>query len=99
MSSNIVLKTKLVLNGDYGGFGLSDDAKKYIAERDPSIPVGEMNYLPRNHPLLIEAVETLGEERAGEEYAHLKVVIVRTTIELRGFDGREEVAVHGFEEW
>jgi hypothetical protein len=66
---------KIVINKCYGGFGLSDEARAWIAERVIG-PKFEIDYdIPRDHPALVACVETLGKHAAGE-YANLVIVEV-----------------------
>lgn len=76
---------KVVLNRCWGGFGLSNKAEAWLKEKGVENPEG----LPRHDPLLVEAVETLGEE-AGDEYATLVVVEVDTNLySIEEYDGYE----------
>ncbi len=80
---------KVVYSPCYGGYGLSDEAKelfKKISKEDWGRDT------PRHHPALIEAVETLGTDKASDIHAELFVA------EIEGFqyiideyDGYESV--------
>ncbi len=56
---------KVVINKDFGGFGLSDEAEALYKERkgitDPDWWYGEM---PRDCPVLVQIVEEMGEKAA-----------------------------------
>ena len=77
---------KVVINDDFGGFGLSDKARNWL-ERVTSLCPMELwdtdrvsefkyemvNHMPRHHPMLVACVEEFGEV-ANAEGASLKVV-------------------------
>lgn len=87
---------KIVINRDYGGFGLSDEAHAFIAKRkgwthacsDYNIDYwysepGKPVYssqLSRTDPDLVAAVETLGANANGR-YADLKIVEVPDNVD------------------
>lgn len=64
---------KVVTNNCYGGFSISDEARQWIKERDINKDF-EYNedgnilkyYMCRHHPLLVECIETLGEDANGD---------------------------------
>jgi hypothetical protein len=70
------MKTKVVYNGCYGGFGLSDEALAlYMAYSGKTKPIREWRggrEIPRHDPALIRVVEELGEEAGG---GHSNLVI------------------------
>lgn len=86
---------KLVINRDYGGFGLSEEACAFIAKRKGwTLACNDWGYdywysepgkpvysgdLPRYDPDLIAAVETLGKDANGR-YADLKIVTIPDNI-------------------
>ena len=51
------MKTKIVYNGSYGGFDITEEMKEYIKLKGISIDNYGYYDLPRHHPLLVEAVE------------------------------------------
>ena len=77
---------KVVINGCYGGFGLSEKAMKFLGV-DNDCPD-----IARNDPKLVECVEKLGEE-ANDMYAELKVVEIPDDVnwEIGEYDGLEWV--------
>lgn len=82
--------TKVVINTCYGGFGLSEAARKIIAE------AGWERYIyciDRDNAALVEAVETLGDAANGP-YAKLKVVEIPDDVDwmIQEYDGDEWVA-------
>jgi hypothetical protein len=80
---------KVVINKCYGGFGLSDEAKVFLKEMGCSEP----DYLERNDPLLVQAVEFLGTESASDDYAKLVVIEIPDGIawEVNSYDGMEKI--------
>lgn len=82
---------KIVINRDFGGFGLSEEAHAFIAKRKGwthACSDYDMDYwynelgievydsqLSREDPDLIAAVETLGKDANGR-YADLKIVTI-----------------------
>lgn len=80
---------KIVINKCFGGFGLSEKARKILGI-DNSFDEYQID---RNDPKLIEVVETLGDEANGR-CARLRVVNIpddATDWELDEYDGAEEV--------
>jgi len=85
---------KIVINGCYGGFGLSEKAyKKLGLEWDGYGGFAYREEDKRMAPELIEVVEELGEEANGE-HAKLKIVEVPNGIdwELYEMNGVEWIA-------
>lgn len=95
---------KIVINTDWGGFGLSREAQDHIiAARgiDPgewdSDYRGYSNFhvydLARDDPDLVSAVETLGEA-ANDQFAQLKIVEIPDDVVwyIQDYDGVEWVA-------
>ena len=82
---------KLVINVDYGGFGLSPEAEKLYKEYSGKEVI---NYwvLDRKDENLIRVVEELGEEANGD-YADLEVVEIPdgAFYYINEYDGLEEV--------
>lgn len=86
---------ELVINADYGGFGLSEKAKTYIASKAPEFVDGfrlKTSSIPRHHPVLVDAVKKLGSEANGS-YASLEIIEVPDGIEygIGDYDGMEYV--------
>lgn len=92
---------KIVINNRYGGFSLSKEATEWMAEKGHPEAAKELTEVPwygfrpenRVDPILIEAVETLGEAANGR-FAKLKVVEVPDEVdwEIQEYDGVEWVA-------
>jgi len=89
---------KIVINGWYGGFGLSDEAEVMWREaKKVADPDGVYYYdIQRDDPDLVHIVETLGE-KANSTYSQLKVVEVPMWLKEKGwtiqeFDGLEHIA-------
>ena len=83
---------KVVINGCFGGFGLSDEAKTILALRGVDVgklPEKEM----RCHKDVVEVVELLGS-LANATYAELRVVEVPDDVRwhVADYDGNEWVA-------
>lgn len=88
---------EIVLNGCYGGFGISKAAKKWLSERgmtkekieeiDRHWPTNEA----RMDPLLIECVKTLGKKANGD-HADLQIKTFRgNKIRIDEYDGIESL--------
>lgn len=85
---------KVVYNGCYGGFSLSDQAKKWLAERGVECVSG----LERHDKLLVECVETLGESASGR-YSSLCIKTVDRYYRIDEYDGREAVIEPSDDAW
>ena len=76
-AKNKILETKVVINNDYGGYSLSDDAILWLMEKDSNFEKYKSSYdfseIDRHNPLLVQCVEELGSKAAGC-YASLQVV-------------------------
>ena len=84
---------KVVINTCYGGFGLSDRAKKLYSERK-SISEGIYDWdIERNDPVLIQVIEEMGDAAAGS-FSQLKIVDIPDDVEyiIEEYDGSEWVA-------
>lgn len=83
--------TKIVVNNCFGGFGLSEEAKKRLDELS-----GIDGYLiardNRTDPILIKVVEELGESANGE-YAELKIIEIPDDVKwyMTDYDGIETI--------
>jgi hypothetical protein len=102
---------KIVINACFGGFSISPDAARFMAERGSKTAKAELQewekgrrffgygYVEggdgykRDDPLLVEAVETLGEKACGS-CAKLVVVEIPDGIdwEIEEYDGSEYIA-------
>ena len=85
---------KVVINTDFGGFGLSDEAIALYAEKK-GIPVDDVYdfEIPRDDLVLVWIVEHLGLKANGD-YAELKVVEIPDGIDwyVDEYDGNEHIA-------
>jgi hypothetical protein len=77
---------KIVRNACYGGFGFSNYAKLWFETRGVNDPYS----LPRHHSLLVECVETLGNEVNSRNSA-LVIETVKQLYRLEEYDGYETV--------
>lgn len=85
---------KIVINTEYGGFGLSDKAWQIYCEKTGKDP--ETNWdqdIPRDCLALIQIVETLGKDSWGD-FSELKIVEIPENVNwcICEYDGREWVA-------
>ena len=78
---------KVVINKCYGGFGLSEKARKYMGLKHE-----DLFDIDRENPKLVEAVEALGEKANGM-FARLKVVEIPDDVEyeIDYYDGLESI--------
>lgn len=86
---------KVVINGCYGGFGLSDkatDLYKELAATEYTYDF-EWNLKNRNDANLVKVVEMLGEEANGD-FAELKIIEIPDDVNwtVFNYDGWEWVA-------
>ncbi|MHA2164210.1 MAG: hypothetical protein ACXABF_17500 [Candidatus Thorarchaeota archaeon] len=82
---------KVVINRCFGGFGLSTKAEERLTELGLSKETHyELSF--REHPLLVQIVEELGDE-ANAEYAELGIVEIPDGIEytIKDYDGVETI--------
>ena len=101
--TEISMTIPVVINTNYGGYSLSNEAslelarRKGIQTREDGLVFVGTGYetvavvVPRNDHDLIAVVREMGE-RAGSD---LKVVDVTVNIELESYDGKERVRVSG----
>ena len=85
---------KVVINSDYGGFGLSDEALElYANKKGKSADDIYFFDISRDDPDLIEIVEHLGQ-KANDSYAQLKIVEIPDGVNwyIAEYDGLEHVA-------
>ncbi len=84
--------TKIVINCEFGGFGLGDTAMNELRQRkgNPDLRHWE---IARDDPDLVEIVERMGETADGP-FAQLKVVEIPDDVkwQVEEYDGREWVA-------
>jgi hypothetical protein len=83
---------KIVINREYGGFGLSKDAMRELRDRkgNPNLTDWE---IARDDVILVEIVERMGKKANGN-YSDLKIVEVPDEVqwEIQEYDGMEWVA-------
>lgn len=89
---------KIVYNGCFGGFHLSDEAEElYHKLSGARFDVWEA---VRHDPFLIEVVETLGEEGASGRYAALKIYETELNrYHIDEYDGSESVITEDNQLW
>lgn len=94
---------KIVLNKRYGGFGLSEQGIRWLAEQGMekaqeairTESLYEMHDIARNHPLLVKGVETMGSEFMSGPSSRLEVEESYTNGHIRDYDGRESQEMYG----
>lgn len=83
---------KIVINCDYGGFGISDECLAELRKihNNPKLKVWEIK---RDDPELVRLVETMAEKSWGK-YASLKIVEIPEDVDwvLVEYDGVEHIA-------
>jgi len=86
---------KVVINGCYGGFGLSELAEKLYSELSgkPVVRRYCFDSADRDDPILIQLVEQLGEKVNGQ-FAKLRVVEIPEDVnwQINEYDGNEWIA-------
>jgi hypothetical protein len=85
---------KVVINKDFGGFGLSDEAEALYKERKGITDPHWAYYdILRDDPILVQIVEEMGDKANGG-YAELKVVEIPDDADwyVEEYDGSEWVA-------
>lgn len=85
---------KIVINACFGGFGLSDEALKFLnldSDRQYRLNWDQNNKINRTDFKLIKCINTLGSERSSGDYAALKVVEIPDDVdwEIEEYDGAE----------
>lgn len=106
---------KIVINSDFGGFGLSDEAIREYGRRKGLNLIEQVDKrgwvffykdvvsddsffwdgnIERNDPILVEVVEDLKSEKAGNKYASLKIVEIPDGVkwQIIEYDGLEHIA-------
>lgn len=91
------MEIKIVINRCFGGFGLSEEARRWLADNAPELEDEAYWDIPRDHPALVRCVEELGSERASGMCAKLKVVTFNVCWDIKNFDGKERVVCNGEE--
>jgi hypothetical protein len=88
------MKMKIVINSEYGGFGLSPESlHEYKKRADINIDDFWIWEIPRNCPHLVEMVEEGGTD-VNDRYSYLKVVEIPDDVEweICEYDGLEWIA-------
>ena len=89
---------RVVINTCYGGFSLSDEACEWLEDHGLEI---ESAYYPgsRNHPLLIQCVEELGNEASGM-FSNLMIEEFEGDLyHINEYDGKEWVETPNTTNW
>jgi hypothetical protein len=84
----------VVINTDFGGFGLSDLATDLYKEQSGIVDEDFWDRdIARDDPVLVQIVKELGEKSHGK-FAQLKIVEIPADVdwEISEYDGREWVA-------
>ena len=85
---------RIVINGCYGGFGLSHAAvRRYAKIKSVDVSSVFVRDIKRNDPILVKVVEELGKEADGD-HARLKTVEIPDDVDwqIEEYDGFEHVA-------
>ena len=85
---------KIVINKCYGGFGLSRIAEELYKERKGITDPNWYYYdIPRDDPILVEMVETMGDQ-VNSSYSDLRIVEIPDDVnwQVDEYDGNEWVA-------
>lgn len=96
--------SKIVINVCFGGFGLSEKAFNWLRAHgitdEETLTDWRFGDIPRHNPLLVELVETLGEEVNGR-CADLRVVDISPSTRYRvyEYDGAESVETPETIQW
>jgi len=87
---------KIVINGCYGGFGLSEVAKDWLKEH---YGIDDSDKLQRHDSRLIECIETLGEA-ANDDYAKLEIKTIDSNLyRINEYDGFEFISTPDSIDW
>ena len=90
-------KVRVVYNGDWGGFGLSDEAIKWLKEH--GLEFEDEDEIPRHNKLLVQCIHELGS-KANDKYSDLRIwVLSGNRYYIEEYDGRETVHESDDEEW
>ena len=85
---------KIVINKNFGGFGLSAEALHLLGQPQTGQWFGlyEIEQQLRKDPALVSVVETLGD-KASAEYAHLEIVEIPDGVDwyITDMDGNETI--------
>lgn len=82
-------KVRVVYNSDWGGFGLSDEAIKWLKEH--GLEFEDEDDIPRHNKLLVQCVHELGR-KANDEYSDLRIrVLSGNQYRIEEYEGKESV--------
>ena len=92
---------KIVINTDYGGFGISDKAWEWMINNDLE---EKYHYdclkIPRHHPLLIKCINKFGEGFTGSPGASLAITEINSnTYRIVEYDGLESIETPDTIDW
>lgn len=93
---------KVAINRCFGGFGVSKDVydelelewDKYGYLENKDFGIEDDDYKAyRSHPKLIAAIEKIGEKKASNNFANIKIVTIPDGIEwtIEDYDGQESI--------
>jgi hypothetical protein len=87
---------KIVINRKYGGFSLSQEAMAMYRELHGPDKIYARD-IPRDDPMLVQVIQTLGEQASSGSYAMLEIIEIPDDIPADGwtiqdYDGIEWVA-------
>jgi hypothetical protein len=109
--SDIIFTREVVIHGSFGGFLLSDEAKRELARRkgwtlheaDGYLSVehegrhyGVEDFIRRDDADLIDIVRTMGKAAGKNDSTDLRIITVEVNIDIESHDGREDVHVWGY---
>ncbi len=99
--SNSTETIDILYNDCYGGYSISDEAKKLYTEYTGN-DYGKMKYnIRRNCPYMIKVFETLGSKRFGDSYSKIKSekipIYMDYYYQIQEYDGMESVCIQS--EW
>jgi hypothetical protein len=82
---------KVAINSCYGGFNLSDEVIKLCIEKGMTCSKDDKYY--RTHPIIVEAIEELGEKKSSGFCSKIKIVDIPFNSnegwEIAEYDGKE----------
>ena len=91
------MAVKVVCNDCYGGFSLSKEAIKWLAER--GVETGVYSDLPRHHPLLVQCVEELGDDADGDMASLYVHTLKGNKYIIKEYDGLERAVEPDYIQW
>ena len=82
--------TKIVINGCYGGFCISDDALKYYNKLSGK-SLNTCSNIPRHDPFLVQVVEEMGKNADRDVSALVVLDIDEDKYYIEEYDGKEYI--------